>query len=149
MKRQLLPDRCSSSRPPASGRQGAVLVAVLVCLLVVMAILGSMLKGTLRAHRQLRRERDLRQTEVLLQSGSQRTLARLEKDADYAGETWNLAADVFEGKGAGQVVINILPAKDQAPRQALITAEYPLGGETSIRRSRMLQIPPPRPNEQE
>jgi len=122
-------------------RSGAVIIAALVCLLVVMAILGTMLRGTLRNYRYMRSERDLRQTELLLQGGSDRAVNRLANDANYRGETWSLPSDAIAGGGDGRVTIEITPATDKAAGNAKVLAEYPLGGETSIRRSVVFQIP--------
>lgn len=149
MKRQTSIRSRSTSRAVASERQGTVLVAALVCLLIVMGMLGSMLQGTLRAHRQLHRERDLRQTELLLQAGSDRAVYRLANETSYRGETWNLPADAIAENGAGRVTIEISPADGQATLKAQVVAEYPLGGETSIRRSRIFQVPTRKPQEQE
>ena len=128
-------------------RRGTVLVAAIVCLLVVMGILGSMLKGTLLAHRQLHRERDLRQAEFLLQAGSDRAVYRLANNTTYRGESWNLAADTIANKGSGRVTIEILPTDGQSARKVQVVAEYPLEGETSIRRSRTFQVPIQKPQE--
>jgi hypothetical protein len=141
VKRQLRPRSLLISRAEAMERRGTVLVAVLVCLLVVMGILANMLKGTLRAHRQLHRERDLRQTELLLQAGSDRAAFQLASDPKYSGETWNLPADTFVDKGEGRVTIQISPVEGQAARRVYLMAEYPFGGELSIRRSRTFQLP--------
>jgi hypothetical protein len=140
MKSQLRVHRRSICPAKTSERRGTVLVAALVCLLVVMGILGAMLQGTLRAHRQLHRERDLRQTELLLQAASDRARYRLSNEPDYRGETWELPADAIAEKGAGRVIIEISPPVGQSARKAQLVAEYPLGGETSIRRSRTFQI---------
>lgn len=137
--------RCSMRRSDANDRHGAVLVVVLVCLLVIMAILASMLKGTLLAHRQLHKERNLRQTELLLQAGSDRARYRVANDTNYRGETWNLPADAIADKGPGRVTIEVSPADGQAAQTAKIVAEYPLGDETSIRRSRTFQFPTQKP----
>ena len=141
--------RCtvSISRPRAiaSDRQGAVLVAALVCLLVVMAMLGAMLKGTLLAQRQLHRERDLRQTELLLQAGSDRAAYRLASDANYRGETWNLPANAIVDNSEGRVTIEASPTDGPSVWNVKVVAEYPLGGETSIRRSRTFQVPSQNP----
>jgi hypothetical protein len=102
-----------------------------------------MLQGTLRGHRQLHRERDLRQTEFLLQAGSDRAVFRLQSDTNYIGETWNLPAETFGDRGEGRVTIEISPVDGQAARRVQVVAEYPLGGETSIRRSRTFQVPSP------
>ncbi len=133
--------RRSQSGAEKGERRGTVLVVAIVCLSVVMGILGSMLKGTLLAHRQLHGERDLRQTELLLQAGSDRAIYRLASDATYRGESWNVAADTIAEKGEGRVTIEIMPGDGQSARKAQVVAEYPLGGETSIRRSRTFQVP--------
>jgi len=106
-----------------------------------MAILGAMLRGTLRNYREMRSERDLRQTELLLQAAHDRVVQRLKKEAGYHGETWSLPADEIAGTGDGRATIEITPATRQAAGNAKVMAEYPLGGETSIRRSLVFQIP--------
>lgn len=116
-------------------RQGAVLVVALVCLLIVMTLLGSMLQGTLRVRRQLHAERDLRQTELLLQAGADRAAYRLATAADYRGETWMLPAEAIVGRGEGQVTIAASRNATDQPWQLHVVAEYPLGSESSIRRS--------------
>lgn len=140
MKRQASARRHLVSRIELTERGGTVLVAVLVCLLVVMGILGNMLQGTLLAHRQLHRERDLRQTELLLQAGSDRAVSLLQSDKDYVGETWNLPAETFGDRGEGRVTIQISPIDKQTARRVQVVAEFPLGGEASIRRSRTFQV---------
>ena len=140
MKTRTLINR-AFARTRSNKRSGAVIIAALVCLLVVMAILGTMLRGTLRNYRYMRSERDLRQTELLLQAGSDRAANRLANDANYRGETWSLPSDAIAGSGDGRVTIEITPATDKAAGNAKVLAEYPLGGETSIRRSVVFQIP--------
>src|SRR5262249_1108140 len=119
---------------------GAVLVAALVCLLVVMAILSAMLLGALRAHRELHRERDLRQTELLLQAGSDRAVFRFANDPNYRGETWELPAASIADRGDGRVTIEISSDAGQNAKTAKVVAEYPLGDEWSIRRSRTFNL---------
>ena len=121
-------------------RRGAVLVAALVCLLVVMALLGAMLQGGLRAHRKLHLERDVRQTEFLLQAGCDRAAYRLAGESGFQGETWNLPAAAIAGRNDGRVTIEIAPAKADGTQMAKVVAEYPVGGETSVRRTRTFQI---------
>ncbi len=116
-------------------RRGAVLAAALVCLLVVLSILSSMLHSAIRARRQLHAERDLRQTELLLEAGLDRAASVLGQSADYRGETWNVPAAEILGHGEGQVVIELKESSDANARQVHITAEYPHGSERSVRRS--------------
>jgi hypothetical protein len=124
-----------------------VIVAALVCLLVVMAIIGTMLRCTLRDYRRLRIERDLRQTELLLEAGIARAASRLAADSNYRNETWNLLPDAVTNSGEGRVTIVLSPITGQQLLAATITAEYPVGRETSVRRSRTVQLPiqPTRP----
>ena len=129
--------RCRGRRP----RRGAVLVAALVCMLVVMMILGSMFQGVMRARRQLHRERDLRQTELLLQAGCDRAAYQLSNADDYHGETWNLPADMVVGAGRGRVTIETTRSGSQPTWEVKVVAEYPQGSDTSIRRSRTFQLP--------
>jgi hypothetical protein len=126
---------------PGSCRRGAVLVAALVCLLIVMAMLGAMLRGTLRARMQMHVQRDLRQCELLLEAGVERAAFRLASEADYRGETWAVPADSVVGSGEGQVTIAATRAADDQPWQLSVAAEYPLGSDSSIRRSRTVFVP--------
>ena len=130
-------------KPTRAGaaRRGTVLVAALVCLLIVMALLGSMLQGSLRARRQMHVQRDLRQCELLLQAGALRAAQRLATQAEYRGETWAVPAEQIVGAGEGQVTIAATRDADDQPWQLSVVAEYPLSGECSIRRSRTFSIP--------
>jgi hypothetical protein len=123
-------------------RRGAVLVAALVCLLVVMAVLSSMLQGTLRARRQLHRERDLRQAELLLQAGVERAAFRFASEPGYRGETWSLPAVMITGSKAGRVMIEFSRESDEQPWRVDVAAEYPAGNEASIRRSHTFNFQP-------
>jgi len=110
-------------------------------MLVVMMILGIMFQGVVRAHRQLHRERDLRQTELLLQAGCDRAAIQLSNAEDYHGETWNLPANMIVGAGRGRVTIETTRNGSQPVWEVKVVAEYPQGSETSIRRSRTFQLP--------
>ncbi len=124
----------------AHSRNGAVLMVALVCLLIVVGLLGTMLQGSLRAHRQLHAERDRRQTELLLQAGMDRAALRLASELTYRGETWNLPATSILGSGEGRVSIETSRSSEQSPWQVHVLAEYPLGNALSIRRSRTFEI---------
>jgi hypothetical protein len=104
-------------------------------------ILGSMFRGIVRAHRQLHSERDLRQTELLLQAGCDRAAALLAASDSYRGETWNLPANVIVGTADGRVTIETSRDEKQNAWNINVLAEYPYGGNTSIRRSRTFQLP--------
>lgn len=134
--------KCRCRRPC---RSGAVLAAALVCLLIVMGLLAGMLKGALRERRQMRQERDLRQTELLVEAGADRAAIRLAADDSYAGETWSVPAEEIIGLGGGKVLIEVTrdasaAEREDAPWLVRVVAEYPLGGETSIRRTRSFTV---------
>lgn len=124
-----------------SQRRGAVLIVALVLMAVVMALLGVLLQGTMRARRQLHVERDRRQTELLLDAGMARATLRLSGEPEYRGETWRLEPQTIVGGGAGEVTI--VAALDEARPQwkVHVVAEYPLGDDRSVRRSRTVLIP--------
>ena len=129
------------TKPSRSKRRcGAVLVAALVCLAIIVAMVGSMLLAAINAGRQLHAERDLRQCELLVQAGADRAAYRLATETDYRGETWTLAADKIVGSSDGKLTIEVSTDAGQKTRQLSIVAEYPAGGETSIRRSRTISI---------
>ncbi len=130
-------------------RRGTVLVAALVCMLVVMTLLGNMLQGTLRVRRQLRTQRDLRQTELLLEAGADRAAYRLFRETDYRGETWAIPAEQIVGRGDGQVTMEASRDSDGKPWQVRVVAEYPLGSELSVRRSHTFIVQPQSPQSQE
>jgi hypothetical protein len=133
----------------APHRPGAILVVALVCLLVVMSIVAGMIKGAIRERRQLHQYRDLRQTDLLVEAGADRAAARLAEDPEYRGETWRVPAEEI-GHAAGEVTIEVSRDESGAPTAAdgapslrvRVSAEYPLVGVTSIRRTRTFAIAP-------
>jgi Tfp pilus assembly protein PilX len=129
-------------------RRGATLAAALVCLVIVTALLGHMLVGALRMGRQMRVDRDRRQCELLLQAGLDRAAFQLAAAETYSGETWNITPDEIGGFGEGQVTIQVSRAGD-APPHIHVLAEYPLGSEHSIRRSRSVELQSTHPLPQE
>jgi hypothetical protein len=131
----------STERELATRRRGGVvLVAALVCMAIVLGIVGSMLQGALRARRQLHAERDLRQTELLLDAGVDRAANKLAEDTDYVGETWKTPASEVLGAGTGEVVIEVTRPGDSDSWNVHVAAEYPAGAQTSVRRARTFSV---------
>jgi Tfp pilus assembly protein PilX len=128
------------TRANPSARRGTVLIVALVCLLIGMTLVCALLQGTLRARRQLRVERDRRQTELLLQAGLDRAALRLAKETDYRGESWDIPAASLSGNSAALVTIKVSREADDHPWQIHVVAEYPAGSELSIRRSRTVLL---------
>ena len=130
-------------------RNGLMIVAALVCLLVVTSIVCSMLKGTLRTRRELHAERDRRQTELLLEAGADRAVSRLANEPDFRGDTWELPATAIVGQGAGRVTTEVSTSTDNQSRQLRVVAEYALGRDLPIRRSRTFPIASPKTQKEE
>lgn len=139
----------SSRRRREPRRRGAILVVALVVLLVVTAIVGSMVKRAVAARRQLRTERDLRQTELLVDAGAARAAVRLAADGDYRGETWRLKADDILGLDPGEVTIKVSQPAGERAWTIRVIAEYPAGRETSVRRTRTFSRQPLQPQSEE
>lgn len=111
------------------------MVSVVICLAIATLLVGAMVKRTLLTRRQVRTEKQVRQTEWLVQAGAERAAFRLNSDAEYPGEQWSLAADVIVGTDPALVSISVRrESTDRANVQ--VVAEYPAGGATSIRRTR-------------
>jgi hypothetical protein len=138
-----------AQRQKKKPRHASILIAALVCLTIVMALIGCMLLSALRTARQLRLERDLRQCELLLTAGIGRAGHQIAKFSDYRGEIWRLPAEQITSAGTGEVTIEVLLESTANQSQLQVLAEYPLGSETSIRRSRTIFIPVTKPASQE
>lgn len=81
---------------PAS-RSGAILICVLACLAIVTAMVTATIRSALRSHVEVRSQRDLRQTELVLEAGILRARQQVAASRDYAGEIWQLADEVLPG----------------------------------------------------
>lgn len=119
--------RCIRIRS-SSHRPGMTLIVPLVCLGVVAALMGETLRSATRTSRQFRGERQARQIDRLLEAGVDRALRRLEGDAGYRGETWELSSEEVVGEGGGRVKITVAASADepQPARQVRVVAHYPL-----------------------
>jgi len=138
-----------ASRTSSKPRRAVILIAALVCLSIVVALIGCMLLAALQSGRQLHVERDLRQCELLLAAGIARANSQVLNNADYRGEKWQFAADQIIGSSAGEVTIEIAADSASDKPQFHVVAEYPLGSDTSIRRSQTILVPITRPMRQE
>jgi hypothetical protein len=98
------------------------------------------LLSALRNTRQLHAERNLRQCALLLQAGVDRALLRMARDPGYTGETRELSPAEIIDQGAGQITIAVQSATADSPAQLKVAAEYPVGNEFSVRRSRTLSL---------
>ena len=101
-------------RHGAPDRRAAVLICMLVCVAIAASLVAATLQSALRARRELRLQRQLRQTELLLTAGLERAVARLRSDAAYRGETWELDPATLPGSPLGRVRIEVTPTQAES-----------------------------------
>ena len=125
----------------SANRRGAVLVSVLVCLLVVVMLVGLLVESIIARQRQMRAEDQRAQAEWLAESAVERGAALLRKDAQYKGETWNVAPEELGHAKAGVALIRVEPVEDSPGRRKLIVeSHYPDDPHQRARATRELFI---------
>jgi type II secretory pathway pseudopilin PulG len=95
-------------------RQASVLVCMLVCVSIATALVTTTLQSALRARRDLRLQRQLQQTELLLTAGLERATAQLQSDTAYQGETWELDPKTLPNLPPARVIIGVTTADGKA-----------------------------------
>lgn len=134
---------CRGRRRPrhrVTNRRGLMVLIALVCLLVITSIVGSMIKNAIFTRRELLVERDLRQTELLLQAGANRAATRLAAIPDFKGDAWDLPAAAISNNGTGRVITEIIRNPSNQTFDIRVVAEYPLDRDFPIRRTQTFHI---------
>lgn len=125
-------------------RSAVVLVVVIAALVVTSTLMLALTRESITSRRQGRLERQLRQTECLLDAGIRRAVTSLVDDTDYAGELWQptSALPAFDHV---RVEIAIEPADPAASRTVTVTASLGRGDSSAFRtqRSHSFLAPPP------
>lgn len=103
-------------------RRGAVLVALLICLLIVLMISAATVRVLVMQSRVAHDEAGHVQAAWLAESALDRAIVRLAKDANYDGETWEVAVDDGADSRRGVAVISIKAVEEQ-PNQKTISVE--------------------------
>lgn len=107
-------------------RSGAILAMVLVCLLVASMLGIALVERVAMHHRHMAVVVQRQQCFWLAESGVQRALRRLDKSADYPGETWAIPAQVLGGAHAGAVTIQVSQTGEPASgRRIVVEARFP------------------------
>lgn len=109
---------------------GSVLICVLVCLLIVTGLAASMVKSALQARRFVRQQRQQVQAQFLLEAGIRRAVQKLNADAVFSGETWELDEEIIPGSA----VVEIKVSPDDVKTVEVI-AQLPANSPLSVRRS--------------
>jgi Tfp pilus assembly protein PilX len=109
-------------------RRGLALIPALVCLVLVGMLCALALRSAHTQRMATATEQRRLQAEWLAESGAARASARLAADADYKGETWDVAATALGGEthGAGVVRIKVEPVEGGRGRRRIhVEADYP------------------------
>ena len=122
-------------------RRGLVSVAVLVALFVIGLICAGLVKVALARRAEVALEERRIQAGWLAESGVDRAVARLGSPGDYAGETWEVAAEELGGRGAATVAIRVEKLPDRPDRRRVhVQADYPIGSNLRSRQSREIIV---------
>ncbi|MCH7753247.1 MAG: hypothetical protein IH898_13990, partial [Planctomycetes bacterium] len=116
-------------------RQASILFCVLACMVVAMALVVSTTRSALRARREVRTLRQLRQVELVLEAGIQRAARQLTSDAEYRGEIWTLSPTATAGLDSAQVEIEVSSIDGVRPRQVKVVVRLPAKSPAVIQRS--------------
>jgi hypothetical protein len=86
-------------------------------------------------HRQVRREQDRAQAFWLVESGLDRAVAQLGRDAQFVGEEWRIDVPGASTARTGLVMIRVVHDAESTERRRLeIVAEFPAG---AVHRTRL------------
>lgn len=123
-------------------RAGSVFPIFVISLLLVSATAAVLVRTTL-AQRSLVRAEDQRiQADWLAHSAAARAAVKLEADATYSGETWQVSAEQLGQSHAAVVAIAVSAVDENASRPDLasdqhrqidLTVNYPAEGEQKVR----------------
>lgn len=135
------------SRSPRH-RRGAVSIWAIVCLVFVTAIGATLGRLALMGSRHMVQERRHSQAAWLSQAGWSLANAKLQRNPDYKGETWNVPASELGGADAGRVWIEVAtPSGGAAPetRDVSVVAEFPVESDRKVQISRHGTLQAPKP----
>jgi type II secretory pathway component PulK len=122
-------------------RSGAVMVAALICLTLTIVLLGTLLKTATTQRKQTRWETYRLQTDWLAESAIERAAQRLSEDAEYSGETWNIATENLGGRHSATIQIEVETSNDNSSvRTVIVAAKYPADGTQHAKRTKRVQI---------
>ena len=117
-------------------RRAAMLIIALVALGVAAMVTLAMLRVIADSRKELRVETWRVQAAWLAESALDRAAARLVRQSDYVGETWNVPADELGGDEAAVVRIRVEPVDDQPARRSIhVVADYPDDPQYRVRKA--------------
>ncbi len=125
----------------SSRRRGLVSVVLVAALLILAIVSAGLLRLAFLRKADLAMSERRLQAEWLVESGLDRTSARLGSKRDFTGETWTIPAAELGGRAEGVVTIAVEPVAGLANRRTIrVQADYPKAGDRRARHSRALTI---------
>jgi type II secretory pathway pseudopilin PulG len=122
-------------------RGGMLLVAALVCIAVAIMLAAVLAKATLLQHRQADLASCEQQSFWLAESAVQRAIHNVHISPDYAGETWDVPAEMLGSNSAGVVIIQVTKTSEpQAGWQVHVESHYPATTINSVMCERTLFV---------
>ena len=124
-----------------SDRSGVALLTAIVCLAVIAIIGGVLVKVMVAQRQQTRIEERMLQAQWLAEAGLERAAAKLADSTDYAGETWQIAATEFAGRGEATVKITVESVTGKLnKRQVKVQADFPADSSARARQSKQAVV---------
>jgi type II secretory pathway component PulK len=132
----------SQPKTPAgipSKRSGFALFITMVCLFIMSLILVTLLRVATESRRQLTFDQYRVQAAWLTEAGIERAVSRIQSDATYEGEVWEVAPADLGGHDGSRVAIRVLPSKDAAElREIRVEATFPGESKRCARQSKQI-----------
>ena len=109
-----------------NSRRGAVMVVVIVCVMLASLAAASLMKMAVAQRRMIETQHWQLQAAWLAEAGLERAAARLDADAQYTGETWDLPAAEMPALHGAAVKIEVAAAPRRPNRRLVhVRADYP------------------------
>ncbi len=123
-------------------RRGLVSVTMLIGLIILGLVAASLLKVAIARRGSVRSAEDQLQATLLLESGIDRALVRLDSNPKFTGDLWELTAQDLSGRGPAKVTTELKPATDPpGARRLIVTVDYLASTQHAVRLSRSIPLP--------
>jgi Tfp pilus assembly protein PilX len=134
----------SGATPPGRNRAGTALIVAIVALVLVTSICFSLVRITLAATDQARRQQWRRQAMWLAESALAQAAERLHDDPAFSGEVWEIPLPGEAGEQQGRVEVDVSAASGSPQEMTItVTAEFPRHPNDLVRttHTRTLRVP--------
>jgi hypothetical protein len=110
-------------KPQNESRKAFILICALVCLSVSTAIVLTTVHQSIQFRRHARKDRQVHQTQWLLDAGIRKAISELTADENYGGESWR-PTSALNGYSHVLVEIEVKPSEaDESVRTVRVIAQ--------------------------